>query len=101
MSGRSRLKVDYVSVKEIANDIKGYSDEIQVIYDDMDTIVKSLVSEGYMEAESATAYVEEFENLLGPDIKSLKLLVDSFYKQLTQICSNFETKDADIAKMLS
>ena len=95
-----RLRVDYVSVRSIIGDIKGYEEEIESIYDVMDTTVGSLVSDGYMEAESATAYVEEFENMLGPDIQSLKTLVASFYKQLSDICDNFEDADSRIAEML-
>ena len=95
-----RLRVDYVSVRDIVSDIQTYESEIEEIYDLMDTTVNALVSEGYMEAESATAYVEEFENMLGPDIQSLKTLVASFHKQLTDICNNFEDADARIADML-
>ena len=95
-----RLRVDYVAVNEIINDIKEYETEVEEIYDLMDTTVGSLVSEGYMEAESATAYVDEFEKMLGPDIQKLKALIASFHKQLTDICTNFAERDSNIADML-
>jgi uncharacterized protein YukE len=80
--------------------MKDYESEVEEIYDEMDNTVKSLVNNGYMDAESANAYVSEFEELLGPDIKKLSQLIQSFYKQLDDICNNFEEADAKIADML-
>ena len=80
--------------------MKDYESEVERIYEEMDNTVKSLVNNGYMEAESANAYVAEFEDLLGPDIKKLSQLIQSFYKQLNDICNNFEEADAKIAEML-
>ena len=60
-----RLRVDYAAVEGLIGDMKGYEGNIEDLYSDMTTTVGSLVSNGYMEAESATAYVEEFKNMLG------------------------------------
>ena len=59
-----RLRVDYAAVEGLIGDMKGYEGNIEDLYSDMTTTVSSLVSNGYMEAESATAYVEEFKNML-------------------------------------
>ena len=89
-----RLRVDYAAVEGLIGDMKGYEGNIEDLYSDMTTTVGSLVSNGYMEAESATAYVEEFKNMLGPDIESLSDLINQFYTQLSQICQNFAEADA-------
>ena len=51
-----RLRVDYAAVEGLIGDMKGYEGNIEDLYSDMTTTVSSLVSNGYMEAESATAY---------------------------------------------
>ena len=96
----TRLRVEYDSVRSIIGNMKDYENEIVEIYDEMDNTVKSLQANGYMEAESAKAYEAEFEDLLGPDIKKLSQLIQSFYKQLNDICNNFEEADTKIAEML-
>lgn len=49
-----RLRVDYAAVEGLIGDMKGYEGNIEDLYSDMTTTVSSLVSNGYMEAESAT-----------------------------------------------
>ncbi len=96
----ARLRVDYEAVQELIEDMKGYEADIESTYSDMTTTVKSLVDKGYMEADSANAYVEEFTEMLGPDIESLSELINKFYTQLSQVCQNFADADAKIAGML-
>lgn len=98
MSGR--LRVDYVSVENLIGNMKEYETEIEGVYSDMTTAVESLVNNGYMEAESATAYVSEFKQILGPDIEKLSELIGQFYTQLSQVCQNFADADSKIAGML-
>ena len=95
-----RLRVDYVSVQDIVNNIMTYESEVESKYQDMTTAVGSLVNNGYMEAEAATAYVNEFKQMLGPDVEELAELLGTFHTQLTQICQNFADADAKIAGML-
>ena len=78
-----RLRVDYAAVEGLIGDMKGYEGNIEDLYSDM-----------------TTAYVEEFKNMLGPDIESLSELINQFYTQLSQICQNFAEADANIADML-
>lgn len=92
-----KLKINYMEVENLIGDMKGYEEEIEGVYADMKTTVESLVNNGYMEAESATAYVAEFKQILGPNIESLSELINSFYTQLSQICENFEEMDKKIA----
>lgn len=96
----ARLRVDYEAVQELIEDMKGYEADIESTYSDMTTTVKSLVDKGYMEADSANAYVDEFTEMLGPDIESLSELINKFYTQLSQVCQNFADADAKIAGML-
>lgn len=98
MSGR--LRVDYVAVENLIGNMKEYETEIEGVYSDMTTAVESLVNNGYMEAESATAYVSEFKQILGPDIEKLSELINQFYTQLSQVCQNFADADSKIAGML-
>ena len=95
-----RLRVDYVAIDQIVNDMKKYEEEIGSRYTDMTAIVESLVNDGYMEAESADAYITEFKEMLGPDLKKLLDIVHKFYTQLSQICQNFADHDSKIADML-
>lgn len=95
-----RLRVDYVSVQDIIENISKYESEVESTYGDMTTAVESLVNDGYMEAEAATAYVNEFKQMLGPDVEDLTELLVNFHTQLTQICQNFADVDAKIASML-
>lgn len=96
----ARLRVDYEAVQELIEDMKGYEADIESTYSDMTTTVKSLVDKGYMEADSANAYVDEFTEMLGPDIEKLSELINKFYTQLSQVCQNFADADAKIAGML-
>lgn len=96
----ARLRVDYEAVQELIEDMKEYEAGIESTYSDMTTTVKSLVDKGYMEADSANAYVDEFTEMLGPDIEKLSELINKFYTQLSQVCQNFADADAKIAGML-
>ncbi len=94
------LKIDYASVQGLVDDMKTYETQVEELYSDMTTIVQSLVTNGYMEADSANAYVSEFTEMLGPDIENLSELLTTFHTQLSEICENFKDADAQIAKML-
>lgn len=94
------LRVDYVQVEGLINQMKACEENISEIYTDMHTTVESLVNNGYMEAEAANAYVDEFTEMLAPDIESLKELVAEYYAQLSKICANFAEADAKIAQAL-
>ncbi|MCM1082592.1 MAG: WXG100 family type VII secretion target [Clostridium sp.] len=95
-----KLRVDYVAVQEIIQNIMTYESDVESKYGDMTTAVESLVNNGYMEAEAATAYVDEFKQMLGPDVEDLAEMLGTFHTQLTQICQNFADADAKIAGML-
>lgn len=95
-----RLRVDYAAVEGVIGNMKQCKEDIVEKYKQMMQIVESLVSEGYMEAESADSYVSEFKEMLGPDIKSLSDLINDFYEQLSKICQNFAEHDSKIAGML-
>lgn len=96
----TRLRVDYMAVEGLVSDMKTYEASIETTYTDMKTTVESLVNNGYMEAEAANAYVNEFTEMLGPDVEKLAELIGKFSTQLTQICENFAEADAAIASML-
>ena len=96
----SNLKVDYVKLGDIIDDMKKCETTIEVVYGDMKTTVEALVNNGYMEAISATAYVTEFNSLLAPEIESLKTLINKYYNQLSEICEKFNDADYKLAQGL-
>lgn len=95
-----RLRVDYVQVEGLINEMKTCEANVESVYEEMTTTVSSLVNNGYMEADAANAYVTEFKQMLGPDIENLSDLITRFYNQLSQICQNFADADSKLAKML-
>ena len=95
-----RLRVDYVQVESLITDMKSCEANVENIYEEMTNTVSSLVNNGYMEADAATAYVEEFKQMLGPDIENLSDLITRFHSQLSQVCQNFAEADSKLAKML-
>lgn len=96
----ARLRVDYVAVESLIGDMKNCETNIESVYSDMKSTVEGLVTNGYMEADAANAYVDEFTQMLGPDIEKLSQLINQFYTQLSQVCQNFAEADAKIASML-
>lgn len=95
-----RLRVDYVQVESLITDMKSCEANVENVYEEMTNTVSSLVNNGYMEADAATAYVEEFKQMLGPDIENLSDLITRFHSQLSQVCQNFAEADLQLAKML-
>ncbi|MBQ8167625.1 MAG: hypothetical protein IJZ96_11435 [Lachnospiraceae bacterium] len=74
--------------------------EIDTAHTNMKAAVQSLVNDGYMDSETATAYVEEFETLLSPDIQALSTLVESYYTQLGNVCTNFVNGDIELSRLM-
>lgn len=96
----SKLRIDYNAVSSLTAQMQTAAENVQTTYESMKTTVNSLVSNGYMEAESATAYVDNFTSLMGPALEELNVLLTSFYNQLNTICDNFAEADASIAKAI-
>ncbi|MBE5953203.1 MAG: hypothetical protein E7257_03505 [Lachnospiraceae bacterium] len=91
------LKISYTELTALTGQMEKAAENIMTVYDSMLTAVNSLVENGYMEAESANSYVDNFTSLIGPSITELNSLVVSFYTQLNTICDNFADVDAQIA----
>lgn len=96
----SNLRIDYERLNGLVNDMRICEIDIENIYSDMRLTVSSLIHNGYMEAEAATAYVNEFNSLLAPDIESLKTLISDYYTQLNNICNAFAEADNKMSQML-
>lgn len=95
-----RIEVDYEAIGEsIIPKMKDCETNIAELYSSMDKVVKSLGQ--YMEAESADAYLVEFENLLGPDIKKLEELIAGYYTQLNQVVTQFANTDKELHDMIT
>lgn len=95
-----RLRVNYNMVENLINDMRGYGLDIERIYSEMTATVTGLVDKEYMEAESAEAYINEFTEMLAPDIEKLSDLISNYYLQLHEICINFAEADKQIAHSL-
>ncbi|MBQ9935586.1 MAG: hypothetical protein IJO70_07060 [Lachnospiraceae bacterium] len=95
------LKISYNELTVLTGKMEKEAENIMTVYESMLTAVNSLVENGYMEAESANTYVNNFTSLLGPSITELNSLVVSFYTQLNTICDNFCEVDKQIAAAIS
>ena len=96
----AKLEVNYEAIaQETIPAMKKAENDIEAIYNHMDKAVKSM--KGYMQAESADAYEQEFITLLGPDIKKLEELISEYYTQLNQVVKNFEELDKEMHDMIS
>lgn len=96
----SRLEVNYEAIAEsTVPKMQRCEANIADLYASMDKTVKSLSQ--YMEAESADAYVMEFENMLGPDIKKLEELIAEYYTQLNQVVKEFVDMDKELHDMIT
>ena len=71
--------------------------DIETSFSNMTTTINELVDNGYMDSETAIAYVNEFNSLLSPDIQALVDLVSTYATQLGQICENFIQNDKNMA----
>ena len=94
------LKIDYDELTGAVKKMQTAANNVQTTYGNMKTTVNSLVTNGYMEADSANAYVENFTSLLGPSMEELNELITSFHTQLTTICENFAEADRNIANAI-
>ena len=94
------LRIDYNAVTALTAQMQTAAGNVQTTYESMKTTVDSLISNGYMEAEAATAYVDNFTSLMGPALEDLNELITSFYNQLNTICDNFADVDAKIAQAI-
>ncbi len=93
----TNLFINYEGVDAVVNDMKAYEENINTIYSDMSSTVESLVGNGYMEAEAADAYINEFRELVGPDIMKMSEILSTFYTQLAQVKQAFIDHDSSIA----
>lgn len=71
--------------------------EVDTAHDNMKAAVQKMVDNGYMDSETAVAYVDEFTNLLSPDLQTLSNLIESYYTQLEQVCNAFLEGDTSMA----
>lgn len=80
--------------------MKRHQESISTCYEDMKAAVQSLVDNGYMQSETAEAYVTEFTTLVAPDVQELCSMVGTYYTQLQQISDSFLQVDATMAGSL-
>lgn len=96
----SRIRVSYSGLEDTACRLDNESKKILATYQDMLTTVESLVSDGYMEGSAAQAYIDEFKQLLDPDMRALADLIAAYSRQLRQVSENVREADMQLAKML-
>lgn len=91
------LFIDYEGVDSVVSDMKIYEENINTIYSDMSVTVENLVNNEYMKAEAADAYINEFRELVGPDIIKMSEILSVFYTQLAQVKQIFIDHDKSAA----
>lgn len=94
------ISLSYEQIESIVGSMQKNEANIADEYDTMSSVVKSLVTDGYMSAESANRYVEEFTALLAPDINTLLDMLEEFHTQLQKIAEMFKTVDETVAASL-
>ena len=96
----TRLRVDYPQVENIKGQMLAIEKKVEASYDVMDTAVSSLVNNGYMDGDAAQAYVDEFRNMLSPDLQALEELITTYAKQLGEVCDIIRDADKQLASMI-
>ena len=95
-----RLYMNYTEIDSVLRRMQTCKTNINNNNDTMSNIVKGLLDNGHMEGETADGYLQEFEQILGPDLQSLSELLDSYSKQLSDISSNVAAADKAVGSML-
>ena len=97
---KDMLKIDDRGlVGDTIPNMKKCEKEIELIYDEMGKVVRSL--QNYMEAEAAVAYVNEFETLVGPSVKEMEGLINRYHVQLEKVVEHFKESDLARAKVIN
>lgn len=94
------ISLNYSQIYDIASDISTNKENISTEYETITTTVNSLVDNGYMSAETATAYVNQFTTMLGPAIEDLLGLLQAYSNNLVTTADNFQRTDREIARLL-
>lgn len=94
------LRISYNELTALTAQMEKAAEAVMTTYESMESTVNSLIDNGYMEAEAATTYVNNFTSLLGPSMTELNTLIVSFYTQLNTICENFAEVDKNIASAI-
>lgn len=94
------ISLNYTQIYDIASDISTNRENISTEYETITTTVNSLVDNGYMSAETATAYVNQFTTMLGPAIEELLGLLQAYSNNLITTADNFQRIDREIADLL-
>lgn len=95
------IKLDYTTLEEKMSKMSNCSLKLEEVFADMKDAVSSLVEQGYMEAETASACVNEFDTIMAPDLEDLVDLIDDYQKQLKQICEAFQNADKALTSLFS
>lgn len=95
------IKLDYTTLEEKMSKMGNCSLKLEEVFADMKDTVSSLVEQGYMEAETATACINEFDTIMAPDLGDLVDLIDEYKKQLKQICEAFQNADKALTSLFS
>jgi len=96
----AKILLNYSQIYEIASNISTNRENISTEYETITTTVNSLVDNGYMSAETATAYVNQFTTMLGPAIEELLELLQVYSNNLVATADNFQRIDHTIADSL-
>ncbi len=95
------IKLDYSNLEQKMSKMSNCSSKLEEVFADMKDTVSSLVEQGYMEAETANACVNEFDTIMSPDLEDLVDLIDEYQKQLKQICEAFQNADKTLTSLFS
>lgn len=95
-----KIELSYSQINDLADQINTNKGSIESEYETITATVHSLVDAGYMSAESATAYVNQFTTILGPEIEELIVLLETYRNNLIASAEGFQNLDHEIANAL-
>lgn len=95
------IKLDFATLEEKMRIMTNCSLKLEGVFTDMKDTVYSLVEQGYMEAETATACIDEFDKIMSSDLDDLVELIGEYQRQLKQICEAFQKADALLVDLFS
>ena len=75
-------------------------EEMQTVHKNLKNTVDTLTST-YMAGDASNAYADEFEKAIAQIFKKMENNIQSYNKQLEDICAEFEARDAEISEALN
>ena len=98
--GVRRLTINYDVCQEGVLKLQNTAERVNDLKNSMEKTVHRLAEDGLMDSESATTYIQEFDNEVKASIERLEGFFVAAESLMTQMCNIFEEADNNIANMI-